>query len=576
MSPAGATDPVIADESWQIAAADASATPTELRAEASDGSLTLSVVREYNGEPTFSSIEIGSQNELSSVLAELEKDASVIAMEPEVMFRATSSATLSNSIVRTAVVPVDLVDLGTIESTNQGAGIITAVIDSGVDSRHVALASQVLNGVDYYDGVSTLTGGCTSFDAATYPRWQGDTNVKPNHAGFGKFDPEGHGTHVAGIIAANGFGMTGVAPESKILPVRVLGADGSGDSTDVACGIKWAADNGADIINMSLGSDIDSLAVNVAVKYALSKDVVVLAAAGNDGPINSPSYPAATNTSASLDSPVTYDVIAVGATDSTGNIQAFSNRGSYVDFAAPGVDILSTCMATPVFSDINDLINSCDTKDGSDRYESLSGTSMATPHVAGVVALIMSANPGISYQDVTQTLINIAVDKGEQGLDSAYGYGFIKAPAATTRNSSYAISTLTSNAHSEELRLTDLANAEAARLAQIERERLAGIERERLAQIKRDAAAAARLASLPVVRASLSVKVLKKKRISISVAAPAGAKTTIQRKVGKKWRKISTRYTLPNSIIKLRKAGTYRVKIVLPTGTITTKSYKVK
>lgn len=489
-------------------------------------------------------------------------------MEPEVTFRATSLDTLSNLIVRTESASVNL---NTIEGSNQGAGIITAVIDSGVDSRHVALSSQVLNGVDYYDGVSGPD-TCVSFDDATYPRWQGDQNVKPNHAGFGKFDPNGHGTHVAGIIAANVFGMTGVAPESRILPVRVLGADGSGDSTDVACGIKWSADNGADIINMSLGSNTESIAVTAAVIYALSKGVVVLAAAGNDGPNNDfPSYPAATKTSSSPD---TYDVIAVGATDRDGNIASLSNRGSYVDFVAPGINILSTCMATPIFKDNQGPINSCGTADGSDRYEYLSGTSMATPHVAGIVALIMSANPGISYQDVTQTLINVAVDKGVYGLDNTYGYGFIKAPDATTRNSSYSISTLTSDAAAEELRLTNLANAEA--------DRLALIERERLAQIARNAAAAsaaaesARLASLPVVRASLSVKVLKKKRISISVAAPAGSKTTIQRKVGKKWRNVKTTVTVPRSVTKVSRAGTYRVRIAIPTGTIITKSYRVK
>lgn len=574
-APASALDSPPTDESWQAAAEAASATPAELKAEVSDGSLDLVVVRDVDGTPVASTVRIQSTSELEKVLAALSKEEPVVAVEPEVKFRLSDNSFPATFSPRTAAASVNL---NTIETTSNGSGIKVAVIDSGVDARHVDLSGQVLDGVDYRDGISYVdfytenVTGCISYTNNPDPQ-------KPVHADFGKYDPNGHGTHVAGIIAAKGFGPAGVATGAKILPIRVLDTFGSGDSSDVACGITWAADNGANIINMSLGSETESIAVTAAIKYALDLGVVVIAAAGNSGPINTrPSYPAATKTGSAPDR---YDVIAVGATDATGHIQGFSSRGSYVDVSAPGAAILSTCMAAQNSQTVSGVTSrtACTSSDGSERYELLSGTSMATPHVAGLAALIMSANPGMTYQDVTETLISLAIDKGSPGFDTAYGFGFVKAPTATSRNQAGTLSASNSAALAEESRLEAIQSAAAAEVARIAAEKAAAdkLAADKLAADQAAAAEAVRVAaSLPVVKKSLTVKALKKKRISISVAAPTGSKTFVQRKVGKKWKNVLTTTTVPSLIAKVSKAGSYRVRIEIPTGTITTKTYKVK
>ncbi len=173
------------------------------------------------------------------------------------------------------------------------------------------------------------------------------------------YDGNGHGTHTAGIAAAvtnNARGIAGMAPEATIYAVRVLDESGSGTLQNVANGIIHAADNGADVINLSLGSPNDSITLKEAVDYAWNKGVVVVAAAGNDGSAQ-PTYPAYYS-----------DAIAVAATDSDESKASFSNYGNWVDVAAPGVNIYSTYT------------------DGG--YASLSGTSMATPHVAGLAGLL--------------------------------------------------------------------------------------------------------------------------------------------------------------------------------------------
>ncbi len=563
-SPATASGSMPADDSWQAAAEAASATPAELKAEVADGSLNLVVVRDVDGAPTTTALLIQTAAELDSAINTLSDDPSVIAFEPEVKFRAYDIAL--PAAVNPKAAEVDI-NLSTLESSSNGSGITIAVIDSGVDARHIDLSGQVLDGVDFRDGISYFDSETDSiYDCVTYTDadYTNFGRTKPVHADFGKYDPNGHGTHVAGIIAAKGFGVQGIAPGARILPVRVLDTFGSGDSSDVACGITWATDNGADIINMSLGSESESIAVTAAVKYALSNGVVVIAAAGNSGPTNAkPSYPAATETS-----PDAYDVIAVGATNASGVIQPFSNRGPYVDVAAPGLNILSTCMASPQTQTISGITTrtSCTTADGSGRYESLSGTSMAAPHIAGLVALMMSSNPGMTYQDVTETLIARATDKGDPGFDNVYGNGFVGAPLAINRNNLISLAAANLSAVTEESRLAKLqAAAEAVRVA---------AAKKRLADQR---AAAARLAaSPPVVKKSLKVKALKKKRVSIAVAAPKGSKTVIQRKVGKKWKTVVSKTTTPKMTVKVSKSGKYRVRIKLPTGTVTSKTFRVK
>ncbi|MEM4601580.1 MAG: S8 family peptidase, partial [Desulfurococcaceae archaeon] len=271
-----------------------------------------------------------------------------------------------------------------------GAGVQVAVVDTGIDYAHKDLQGSVA-----YCIVSLR-------NSKTYYR---GTNLK-NCA-----DPNGHGTHVAGIIAArlNSIGVVGVAPKTSLYAVRVLDASGSGYVSDVAKGIVEAAkgpdnvvgtEDDADVISMSLGGPASQI-LQDAVKYAYESGAVLVAAAGNEGAPN-PSYPA------------NYpEVIAVGAVDSNYTLASWSNR--YPDVVAPGVKIYSTY------------------KNGG--YRSLSGTSMACPHVSGAVALVQALRvaAGLSKltpEDVSELIKSTAIDLGEEGYDEMYGSGLIDAYAA--------------------------------------------------------------------------------------------------------------------------------------------------
>ncbi len=250
---------------------------------------------------------------------------------------------------------------------------VIAIVDTGVDPNHPDLAPKLLKG---YDVVKDST------DMA---------------------DPQGHGTHCAGTAAAatnNGIGVAGFAPDVKILPVRVLGDDGSGSYADVANGIIWAADNGANVISMSLGGPSNSAVITNAVKHALSKGALLVAAAGNDGN-NKPGYPAAIT-----------GVLAVGASDVNDKIARFSQFGPHLSVAAPGVNIMSTFPTTP---------SGMPGKD----YGAISGTSMATPAVAGLAALVRSKYPNLSPAAVKAHIEATADDKGTPGFDPYFGHGRI-------------------------------------------------------------------------------------------------------------------------------------------------------
>ena len=273
-------------------------------------------------------------------------------------------------------------DLATVRATDAwagstGSGVTVAVIDSGVDTDHPDLAGQVLPGADFITGTEGRA-----------------------------IDPHGHGTHVAGTIAAlagNGVGVTGLAPSARILPIRVLNASGGGYMSDVANGIVYAADHGADVINMSISATVPVEAVTGAVAYARSRGVVVVAAAGNARSSGNPvSYPAADA-----------GVLAVAATDSTDRVAGYSTRGWYVDVAAPGSDILSTYPAAT----------------GS-AYRRMSGTSMAAPHVAALAALLKGADRGLTPDRIEEAITTSAADLGAPGRDDDFGAGRIDAAAA--------------------------------------------------------------------------------------------------------------------------------------------------
>jgi subtilisin family serine protease len=217
-------------------------------------------------------------------------------------------------------------------------------------------------------------------------------------------DFDGHGTFVAGIVAAranDGLGIAGVAPDAKVMILKVLSVRG-GIWYSVDRAIRYAVNNGAKVINMSFGGNrsIFTVLMRRAIDYAYANGVVLVAASGNENS-SLPTFPAAYN-----------KTIATSAIDRNMKRAEFSNYGDYVDLTAPGVDILSL---TP-----------------NGGYANASGTSFATPHVSGVIALLLSKYPSLTPIDVAQTLFTEAKDLGEKGLDPFYGYGLVDALAAVS------------------------------------------------------------------------------------------------------------------------------------------------
>jgi subtilisin family serine protease len=273
---------------------------------------------------------------------------------------------------------IDQIDAELVWDTNTGFGSKVAVLDTGIDIDHPDL--------DVAGGYNAITNIEVAAD-----------------------DDNGHGTHVAGIIAAlkdtgeDTGAVTGVAPDASLYAVKVLNAAGSGYVSDVVEGIYWAINNDMDVINLSLGTSIDYSILHMAVDAAYADGIVVVAAAGNEG--NPPGkgdnviYPAKYSS-----------VIAVAATNQDDERPKWSSTGPDLELAAPGMDILSTW-------------NDSD-------YESKSGTSMAAPHVSGTVALMLAS--GVSVYDVRSILQSTADDLGAAGWDSKYGYGLVDAEEAAT------------------------------------------------------------------------------------------------------------------------------------------------
>lgn len=249
--------------------------------------------------------------------------------------------------------------------------VIVAVIDTGVDLDHADLADNLVEGINVID------------------------------EGKRPYDDVGHGTHVAGIIAAivnNYEGVSGMSWFNKVMPIKALDHTGAGSTYSVAQGIIWAVDNGAQVINMSLGNYYASNFLHDAIKYAYDRDVILISATGNDD-TDEPGYPAAYP-----------EVLAVAATNAYEQRALFSNFGHYVDVTAPGENIASTYPGN--------------------EYAAMSGTSMASPHAAALAAMIRSANPLLSNEDVMDIMRQSALDLGQPGRDIYYGYGQIDVAAA--------------------------------------------------------------------------------------------------------------------------------------------------
>ncbi len=271
-------------------------------------------------------------------------------------------------------------DLPDVWQRTKGEGVKVAVLDTGCQVDHPDLSAAIDEARDFTDSP------------------------------WGPEDSQGHGTWCAGMIGAraDGGGLIGVAPLCRLAIGKVLGDDGSGLDAQIAAGIRWAIEQGAQLISMSLGGPLPNLEIAQAIFDAQQAGVMVIAAAGNDGPRaggrSTVNYPARLP-----------PCLAVGAVDRQGKVADFSSRGPEVDIAAPGVDMLS-CFPRS-------------------RYARLSGTSMATPFVAGIAALALAKHiahggetPIEMVADLRDHLLRHARDAGAPGPDNDYGAGIV-APA---------------------------------------------------------------------------------------------------------------------------------------------------
>ncbi len=259
---------------------------------------------------------------------------------------------------------------------NTGKGVKVGILDTGIDYNHEDLKGNYRGGYNFVGN-----------------------NNDP-------IDDNGHGTHVAGIIGAedNDIGVVGVAHQAYLYSVKVLAYDSTGSASDIVSGLEWSVDNNMQVINMSLGSDDNSISVSRAIDNTFNAGVLIIAAAGNSGN--------ASGSGDNIDYPARYSsVVSVGATDINDNRARFSSTGPSLELSAPGDHVLSTL--------------------NWNKYGVLSGTSMACPHVTGVAALVMSAEPGITnsrvrirMQTAAQSISNFT---GKFSAKNWYGYGLVDA-----------------------------------------------------------------------------------------------------------------------------------------------------
>lgn len=300
----------------------------------------------------------------------------VIRVEEDVIVTALKGKPVPSQPTETLPWGVDRIDADVAWAGSTGTRVKVAIIDTGIDTTHPDLK--------VYGGCNFVSTG-KKYDPTKYS------------------DDNGHGTHVAGTVAAldNEIGVIGMAPEAWLYAVKVLDRTGSGYLSWVIGGIQWSIEQGVQVINMSLGTNAYSASFEEAVNAAWNAGIVVVAAAGNDGD---------TDSDDDVDYPARFaSAIAVAATDKSDLRAPWSSDGPDVELSAPGVDILSTY------------------KGGT--YATASGTSMATPHVAGTAALII-ANGVTNNNDVRLLLQTTADDLPPAGVDNYTGYGLVDADGA--------------------------------------------------------------------------------------------------------------------------------------------------
>jgi len=313
----------------------------------------------------------GSKIDVMAVIATLQSSREVASAQP-------------NGIYRLMVTPNDPQYVGGQQwgltqiraeqawDVTKGSGdIIIAILDTGTDLSHPDLEGKIVQGHDFHNNDNDPS------------------------------DDEGHGTYTAGIAAAisdNGTGIAGVSWGARLMPIKVLGADGSGSESDIALGIRWAVEHGARVINASLGGDLDTDVMRDAVRFAHDRNVLLVASSGNT-PDGEPNYPAAFDT-----------VLAVGATGRNDTFTGFSSWGPFVDVTAPGVGILGTGLGG--------------------GYEYANGTSASCPFVSGLASLVWSVNPSLTADQVRWIIEDSSDDFGDPGFDEHYGKGRVNAEKA--------------------------------------------------------------------------------------------------------------------------------------------------
>ncbi len=314
-------------------------------------------------------IQVPTNESVDDFIEDLEKRSDVESVEPDHLVRL--SYTPNDPDVAAKQYHHQNIETKKAWDKSKGASdVVVAIIDDGIDMRHPDLKNQVIYPFD-----------TVKETAASLPIGE-------------------HGTHVAGIIGStmdNNIGGAGIAPNTKIMPINVF--DGSlAYTSDIIQAIYYAVEKGADIINLSLGSYVYNASFNDAIQFAHKSGVVIVAAAGNEG-VSTAYYPASYP-----------NVISVGSTTSKEVKSSFSNYGEYLDIVAPGSSVYST------------LPNN--------GYGMMSGTSMASPIVAGVAALVMAAEPALSNVEIENRLFTTADDLGNIGKDPSYGNGRVNARKA--------------------------------------------------------------------------------------------------------------------------------------------------
>ena len=404
-------------------------------------------------------LRVVDTTELDQIATALRQDPAVLSVERNAIVhldthQASLLETAVTAVAATPVAPSDQLyawqawDYGMIDLprawqiTTGSAAVLVAVVDNGIRYDHPAVAANLTHdGYDFVSDVSVAVCGgghiSNAGDGDGYdadPTMPADYNYDEKNSCVKGLTTSGdHGLHVAGTIGAvgnDGVGVSGVNWAVKIRPVRVVGVGGSGSFYDIAQGILYAAglpaDNGkggtvqapsaARVINVSLGGPSGSSALHNAVIAATNAGSLVIAAAGNDGSTTA-LYPAAYP-----------EALAVSAVGPDGQLASYSTHGSAIDIAAPGGDIADGGGTYGVMSSVWNFVTNAP------AYDSWDGTSMATPHVSGVAALLLAQNPSLTGAQLRSRLTTWAVDAGAAGPDNLYGAGIVNARNSLTQS----------------------------------------------------------------------------------------------------------------------------------------------